>query len=572
MSKYTVKGVGDVDLTQREFIAKGGEGTVYGKGNVAYKVYEDPANMLPMGKIQELGVLTHPNIIRPERLLLNSKNVPVGYTMRLVGGTALCQLFTKAFKQRNSIDNDQILDLVKNFHDLVDFTHEKGILVVDLNELNYLVDSKFKEIYAIDVNSYQTPSFPATVIMPSIRDRHCHSKFTKDTDWFSWGIVSFQMLIGIHPYKGTHPDFDKLSPDDRLDARMLKNISVFNPQSSIPKVCAPFDVIPDALRQWFKAVFEDGKRCPPPADFKGGIILIAPTLKQIAGSNLFEIKEVDSYPSEILFFYSLDGNQLVLTDKTVHLNHRTYSVPNNNVRFTFTPKMAHPIAAYVENNSVKVFDVMKQTELPFSCTANAVFESNGNLFIQNGMNILELTFLEFGSNLQVSTKHVGTVVDLPGATKVYDGVIIQSLLGRYFASLFPSSGRCHQISIPELDKHTVLDAKYERNVLVIVAADRKTGKYDRFVLRMAADFASYDLRKVDNITPTGINFTVNDAGVCTLMNEDEKMEAFSSKNGGGTIKVLDDPALESDMKLYHDGAKIVFTKANKLYSISMRKP
>jgi hypothetical protein len=572
MPKYTVKGIGDVDLTQRDFIAKGGEGTVYGKGNVAYKIYEDPANMLPTGKIQELSVLDHPNIIKPDRILLNSKNVPVGYTMRLVNGTALCQLFTKAFKQRNNIDNGQIINLVKEIHNLVDFTHKKGILIVDLNELNYLVDGKFKEIYAIDVNSYQTPSFPATVIMPSIRDRHCKNHFSKETDWFSWGIVTFQMMIGIHPYKGTHPDFDKLSPDDRLDARMTKNISVFNPQASIPKVCNPFDVIPAGLRAWYKTVFEDGKRCAPPSDFVGGVIVIAPTLKQIAGSNLFEIKEVETYPSEILAFYSCDGNQLVLTDKTAHLNRRTYSVPSNNAKFAFTPKMGHPVSVYLDNGHLQIFDVLNQKQIPFLMAANAVMECAGRIYVQSGMNVLELNFIEIGNSLQVSTKHVGSVLDVPGATKVYDGVIIQSLLGRYFASLFPSSGRCHQVGIPELDQHTVMDAKYEKNVLVIVAAHRKTGKYDRLVLRLADDFASYDLRKVENITPTGINFTVNDAGVCTLMNEEEKLEAFSKKMNASTVKVLDDPALESDMRLYHDGARIVFTKENKLYSISTRKP
>ena len=571
MTKFTVKGIGEVDLGQRDFIAKGGQGSVYGKGKIAYKIYEDPSKMLPVAKIQELSVLNHPNIIRPDRLLLDKKNQTVGYTMRLVSGTALCQLFTKAFRQRNNLDNDKILTLVKDLHSLVDYIHQRGILIVDLNELNFLVDSAFSEIYAIDTDSYQTPSFPATVIMDNIRDRHCkNNHFTKETDWFSWGILAFQLLVGVHPYKGGHPKYTGLPLDQRMNARMNDNISAFHPDATIPAICQPFDVIPTALKQWMIAVFEKGQRVIPPKEFEGGTIVVA-TVRQIAGSNLFEIMELETYDGEVVSYYSHNGDCLVLTDdKKIHLHGRTYNIPTNNAVFAFTPKMSKPIAIFTENELVKLFDIEGQKLIPFTCNATGVMATDGRVYLQNHTSVLELNFVEIGNTIQCTSKNVGVVLDLPGATKVFDGLILQNMLGRYFASFFPKSGHCYQVGFQELDDYKIVEAKYENNVLV-VAGVKPNGKYDRFVFRFSPDFKVYDCRKVENVTFTGLNFTVSDAGVCVLITEEEKVEIFSNKMNNGSLKEMDDPAVSSDMRLCHDGAKIMFTKNKKLYSFSMKK-
>jgi hypothetical protein len=404
--------------------------------------------------------------------------------------------------------------------------------------------------------------------MDTVRDRHCKNHFNKETDWFSWGIITFQMLIGIHPYKGTHPSTAGVPRDTWLDYRMQHNISVFHKDATVPKICQPFDVIPKALLAWYKAVFEDGKRLAPPTDFvTSGPIVV--TFKKVAGSNLFQIVDIETYPNEILHLFAHNGNRIVLTDKMAHFNGRQYAVPVNDVKFTFTPKMNRPVAVYNENGSVRIFDLLNQTQLPFTSNATSIMQCDDRIYVQNGTNVLELIFHEQGSGVQVLSKIVGRVLDLPGATKAFEGVIFQNLLGRRHAALFPATGVCYQIGIPELDKHKIVDAKFQNNVLVAIGVDHG-GKYHRFVFRFAPDYQKYDVRKVENITYTGLNFTVNDAGVCTLLNEEEKMEAFSNKKDAGTVKVLDDPVLESDMRLYHDGTKILFTKGRALHSIGMK--
>ena len=76
--RYFVQGGGEIRLGQSDFKAQGGEGSIYVKGPHAYKIYTDPQRALAPAKILELSALTLPNIIRPLRVLSDTKNRPVG--------------------------------------------------------------------------------------------------------------------------------------------------------------------------------------------------------------------------------------------------------------------------------------------------------------------------------------------------------------------------------------------------------------------------------------------------------------------------------------------------------------
>ncbi|MFW6121983.1 MAG: protein kinase domain-containing protein, partial [Petrotogales bacterium] len=328
--KVFTPNIGEVNLTQKNFLAKGGEGTVYSKKSVAYKIYENPDTMIPYGKIQELSVLELPQIIKPEEIIRDKDGVIIGYTMRYVKNThALCSLFPKKFRLRHNITNDIIVNLVKIFRKIIEYVHSKNILVVDLNELNFLVANKFDDMYAIDVNSYQTTNFPATVVMPSILDRHCNNHFDAGTDWFSWGIVSCRMLLGIHPYKGKHKDFKKIPLGDRMNARMKANVSIFHDEVSVPAACQSFDIIPQVLKDWYIAVFEDGEREPPPDDFFAVTIKATTKIKRISGSDSFNVEELFEYDSEILEVICFEGTRIVVTQDKVFMNQKEYQIPHD---------------------------------------------------------------------------------------------------------------------------------------------------------------------------------------------------------------------------------------------------
>jgi serine/threonine protein kinase len=560
--KVFIKGKGQqVDLTTNDFIAEGGQGKVYSKGNLVYKVYHDPNKMISVAKIVELGVLTDNHILKPEDVLLDSKNKPIGYTMRFVKDThPLCKLFTKAFRQREGITDAQILHLVRDMQNTTQHIHDHKVLVVDLNEMNFLVTPKFDNVLFIDVDSYQTASFPATVLMESVRDRHMTGhNFTDLTDWFSFAIVTFQMFIGIHPYKGKHPKY--IGPD-AMDERMKRNISVFNKEVSVPAICNPFNVIPKAYLDWYTRLFEKGERMPPPFGLTA-VAVVAVKVSKMSGSNFFDIVEVAVGDKEIINYFHSSGREIIVTEDSVYYNGRQEAPSFKNPIFGFTPKMNHPIAAYAINGTVKVYDLVNGVEI-HQCSGKAVMESDTRLYVQNDTNILELQFVE-GAKTLVGARVVGNCLEK--ATQMFEGVVIQNLLGSYYASFFPESGICRQMPLKELNGCKVLDAKYQNGVLMVVIS--KAGKYDRLVMRFDKDW-NYDLRIIKDITYSGLNFTVLDSGICVSINEEEKVEIFSNTKDRADIKEIDDPAIDSSMKLFHRGTKVLFAKGNKLFSMTMR--
>ena len=111
--KYSIRGKGSVSLTQRDFVSQGGEGKVFGKNNLIYKIYDDPKKkMIPEGKIEELSTLDKSNILNPQDIIIDKSNRPVGFTMDWVkNSVALCKIFTNTFRGENDITEEGIIDI-----------------------------------------------------------------------------------------------------------------------------------------------------------------------------------------------------------------------------------------------------------------------------------------------------------------------------------------------------------------------------------------------------------------------------------------------------------------------------
>lgn len=554
-----VKGKGKVTLGQGDFVAQGGQGAIYAKGDVAYKIYADPAGMIPIAKIQELSVLTLPTIIRPQEVLLDKQNKSIGYTMQRVReAVALCQLFTRAFRDRNNLSPDAMLALVRKLQTGIKHVHDKGMLIVDLNEMNFLVEQTLQEILFIDVDSYQTAGFKATALMDSVRDRHCvNNQFTVDTDWFSFGIVSFQMFIGIHPYKGKHP----LITD--LDARMLQNVSVFNKEVSLPKVCFPFDVIPQAYLQWYRAVFEQGQRCAPPFDLNAPIVL-TPTVQRVTGSDNLLIQMLGVFPAALVMPLPQAGPQSGVTAQGLYLRGKPI-LPDSNMLVFSTPRMNTLLAARLRSGKVRLFDIMQNRQIATEFDADAMMLYQDRLYIKNGMGLYEMEFVELSQGPQPSLKVVGNV--LPNATQLYEGVAVQNLLGATYVSLFPRPGLCYSVRLKELDGYRIVEARFDNNVLMLVGV--RDGAYNKFILRFDTTYTAYDLRIVSNIAYEGLNFVTLDNGICVHLNDKEELEIFSNRKDSGSLKVLTDAAIQG-AKLFKNGTQVLFSKSDTLYSMTLK--
>jgi hypothetical protein len=579
MTKYQIDGSKEeVNLTKDNFVAKGGEGAIHIIGDRAFKVC-DAGKMIPVDKFKELTALDHPHIIVPQRILLQ-KGKPIGYDMRCVPNNPrpLAQILTKAYRLRENVTPEKMNKLVQQIADGVRFIHKHPkYLQVDGNEFNYMVTEKHDEVFFIDVNSYQTPTFPADAIMPSIRDWHVAKDangmyvWTQMSDWYSFAVISFYMFTGIHPFKGRHADFTNMKT--LMYDQMLNCKSVLDPKTQFPlgAVFHPFeDVIPGgkdgAFMQWYRAVFIDNKRAPAPKDFQATLAFIA-KVKEIVGSNKFEMRELHDYFEAITAYYENKGAEVVV-GKNVFCNQRTIPRPAERFRVGFTPKRNVPYACWLENEQVRLLNLNDRTEIKATLNGTDLMACEGRIYIQSLNNIFELEFIEQTNVLIGTAKPVASI--MPSATRLYQGVAVQDMFGTLMFSIFSDGGHHQQVKIPELNDLRITEAKYERNVLMVIGVDGE-GRYNRFVFRFAKDWSNYDVRQIENITPTGINFTVLPKGVCVCLTEEEKIEIFSNQKGSASINVIDDPVIDGDMRLCHSGDQVRFAQGTKLYSLAVKK-
>ncbi len=563
-TRFYIQGGGEVRLTKSDFKAQGGEGSIYVKGHEAYKIYTDPRRAIPPAKIQELSALTLPNVIRPLEVLLDAKGRAVGYSMRAVGRSyALCQLFPKAFRRRNNLTPETALRLVRRMQEGVSHVHSKGILVVDLNELNFLVAEDFSEVYFIDVDSYQTPSFPAAALMESVRDRHARG-FSTGSDWFSFAVVSFQTFVGIHPYKGSYAPTQGLADTaQRLDARMRANVSVLRPGVAVPASCLPFSVIPPAYLDWYRAVFDEGKRLPPPEGARAVVATAAPAPSCVAGGSLFEVTEVREFDDEIVWHDGL----VTVTRSSVYFGGERFAKPGADALVVLTPRRRHLVAAYVEGGAPRLRDLTAGRDLPLTCGGEEMALCGGGLYVKQGGSVFAVEFLETGRNISPGVRAAANV--MMKSTRMFEGLAVQNMLGTHYASLFPAPGVCHQLRLPELDGYQLLDARLCRNVLVAVGA--RGGRYDRLVFRFADDFGSYDARVVGGVSSADINFTVLDTGVVLHLDEEGALELFPRRAGASDVKTFKEPGVGADARLFHTGAQAYVARGPKLYKFTMRR-
>ncbi len=565
MPKIFVQHQGEIHLSQADFKAQGGQAAIYVKGSTAYKIFNNSKEMIPAAKIAELSVLSDASIIRPQNILLDARNRAIGYTMRHVENAyALCQTFPKSFRARESLTPDIVFKLVRKLQAGVQHVHSHRILIVDLNELNFLVGRDFGEIYFLDVDSYQTKSFHATALMESVRDRHAQG-FNEGTDWFAFAVVSFQMFTGIHPFKGTYAPFQHtIEADKRLDARMRSNISVLHSGVTVPSVCLPFDAIPSAYLDWYEAVLENGARVPPPRNAQTVLRLVATQPQRLDGSNHFHIAQLYEFDGEILQHH----DNVTLTTKSIYVgNKKCGEHSGEGTTFAVTPRFGHVISVGLGVNRVRLFDVNDNRELKAEIAAEMLASTEGRIYLKQDTALLELAFVELSHAVLPHVKTIGNLAK--NATQMFEGVAIQNLLGAYYVSLLPHAGVCHQRRLAEIDNHRIIDAKFSKGVLVIVGA--KEGKYDKFIIRFDDEYREYDVRVVTDVQSAAINMTILDNGVSLNLNDRDELEIFSRHKGSVGLKIIADKALRGDCKLSHHGAQALFAAENKLYKFTVRQ-
>ena len=543
-----------VTLSNKDLKGSGGEGSVYVKGSSAYKIYHDRNKMLPLGKIQELSAIQDPRVIRPLEVVSDAQG-PVGYSMIATPQDAcvLCQYFPRAFRTRFSLDSAFSNALVEEIRSGVENIHKAGVLLVDLNEMNFLFKTQSPNVFFIDVDSYQTPHHNATALMESVRDRHAKpNQFNLGTDWFAFAIVSFQIFTGIHPYKGKHPSLKT------IDERMLANISVLNSSVNVPGACLPFDVIPANYRDWYERVLEKGERSEPPTCTTSPVVMLKTV--SLAGGGKIRIIHVMQAQSDIADYY----NGAYVFSGNVCDAHGIRKASNLVGEVRLFGTKTGTAAAYVKYGILHVVDLNTGNDIDSGIACNSMSVCDGKLVYQSGEYLYAADLMSAGNNILFTKKQIANV--LPLGTQLYDGVAMQDLLEAKYATILSKDGT-HQIKLAEISGHRVISAKCLGEVLVVIAESK--GVYNRHVYRFDDTFQKYDHRVVDDVGIGEANFCVLDSGVTLLMCNDDTLEVLSSKIHSGSISTVNDPAINSNCNLFSVGSKAMYIYGNKVDQFTM---
>lgn len=266
--KITLEDGKKLTLSENDLVNSGGEGKIYVQGDFAYKIYFDRNKVMPHEKIKELNILESSNIIKPIQVIYNENNEVIGYQMIALDQNkcfALTRFFTNDFRNQHGIDNDQVINLIKVLYTTFEEIHSKGCLIVDGNEMNFLVSADFSTIYFIDVDSYATKNYPASAFNPTTLDPLTNKKnFNQDSDWYIFGILFCQIVLGIHPFKGKYVGKSIQIKNRDIEDRMEKGVSIFRKNIKLNKAVRDFSLIPSNMLNWLDDLFNNKLRSKPP--------------------------------------------------------------------------------------------------------------------------------------------------------------------------------------------------------------------------------------------------------------------------------------------------------------------
>jgi len=543
-----------MQLQDTDFLASGGQANVYAKRGLVYKIYHDPKTLIPEQKLNELsGLKNHPEIVLPIDQIYDHQGERIGLVFRWIqNAEPLYNMGSNGYWRDHGITPQiaaKIIDSIKRTAELV---HKHSCLVVDFNPFNVLVNQDtFETHFFIDTESWQTKSFPATAIMPSIRDYHSKD-FSDLTDWYSFAIISCEFFLGIHPFKGNHPRFNNSSG---MEERMKVNASLFDKNVKINSRVRPLDTIPGNYRQWYIDLFQAGKRIKPP-DNPGDSGMVTAIKQTAIVTTGLKVELLQEYDSRIAFHQFINGTRIVKTESGVWVKKELFNYAQVDVLcvdkdFLFVKnRVKDNLNFYNERNRHFQFDYQ----------FDYLMVSDNQLYLKDREYLYKIDVSGLGDNY--ITAHSQTWQIMPNSTQVYPGLCIQNILGKVFF-LFPGYSN---IQIPELEGYRIILAKRWGNVVAAIA--NKDGQDCRFIFTFNWLFDAYhtDREETDD---KDLNMAVLvKKEIAIILEQDGQIEIMSLR--GFNRKTVKDDEIKADWILSNEDERVVFYSDNKLFSVSMK--
>jgi hypothetical protein len=497
-----------IELGKDEYRASGGQAKVFVYNHQVYKVMHDPDSLIPNEKINELSVLKdRSNVYRPLRVFYSVLGDRIGLVFNEAVGNSLVEFITNTYVRNHNLTPADMLMVTNSIIDTIKYIHKKGIIQVDGNPYNYIIGN---ETLFIDVDAWQTPSFKASAIMPIIADPKTKVK-NEDSDIFSFGVVSFMIFSGIHPFRGEHPQYG-----ENIQDLMRMGLPIFHKDIISPTNVRPFDKwIPRTYMGWYKSLFEKGIRCFPPDPGQGIYINLTfnASVDTIKGD--FEIKLIKENLTPIKSHHYINGRHI----------------------FDFESKE--------KGQDILVGD---------------------NWFIFTGDQLRKMETIETTKGKRhLVVKQWGMVK----TTKVWEGFLISDILGKIHFYLPQEGDGLYIVPVPELDGVMIRHARRDRNI-VIVNMNTKDGQDVLCRFKFDSKYKQYEMKGYDADELTEANFTVLDGGIGVMIYKDGEMLLFESTYGKDKSKIVKNSGINRTMTLSRMGNKACFIIDNKLYSLTMK--
>jgi hypothetical protein len=563
-------GRGSLTIRPNDHVATGGEGSIYRVADTIIKLYTDPNKMQREGiadKILLLAPLSSERIIAPQGLVLIKGHLR-GYYMSRADGDPLSLFFTNDYRREKNLTDKDASVLVDRMREITSIAHAHNVVMGDPNELNWFAVPDGKggpEPRAIDVDSWSIGKFPVRAVMPSVRDWN-NSGFTSLSDWFGWGVVTFQVYTGIHPYKGSLAGYAKGDMEKRIRA----NASVFTPGVGLNRAVRDFNGIPGLLLEWYRATFQQGERSIPPSPFD--TTKVAPLARvmrivttQATGmfvcEKIFEETNdpaIKIYPCGVVLFRS--GKLVELEKKRVigkAIGHdcEVIKVEGGYLKTEGKGKMLS--YSYIRENT------MKEEILHLSLTGERVVRYTNRLFLVTDGGLTEITLTMLGKPILSPGMTWGVMVK---STQWFDGVGVQDTMGAMYLILPFGDKACAYVRVSELDKMRVVHARAGNRFASVIAVD-KGGSYHKLELSIDKEYRSYSLWRCLTDGPD-LNLSILPKGVCVTIVEDGTLDIFVPTSG--VHKKVKDKIISTDMALASWGDRVLCIQNGGVWSLKLK--
>jgi hypothetical protein len=571
--KVILDGHGPITIREADHLHTGGEGVIYQVGNTVVKVYLDPDKMIRDGmaeKVKQLAALQHPYIVIPEGVVLDPQNhKPMGLYLPFVHGAHLPPIFTNTFRDRTKFGDKEAQLLTERMRETIEFTHAHNALMIDPNSANWRVDMKDirqPEPRAIDVDSWTIGRWKTSATMPSIRDWHSND-FSNLTDWFSWGVITFELFTGVHPYKGTLAGYSK----GDFESRMKDNASVFTPGMTFNHNVRDFSRIPSALLEWYAAEFQQGERSVPPSVYAKttAVTQTARTVRVVttaSGSPTFE-RLLSNLPARAVRIWPcgavLFDNGNVADLKSGRMIGRLASRNAEVVRVRDGWLFADFVSGNVQFSHIDERTLVVQA-LTLMLVGHTILRYEERLFMVTETELVELEVLYVGRPMLSIGKR--TSVLQPKSTYWSGGVGIQDALGATFLVTPFGDSSCVSVRTPELDGLRPVAAKAGNRFAAVLAVD-KNGDYRKLEFSFNRDYTFYTLweGKTDN---PDLNMAMLPRGVCVTIVRDGELVIFVPTNG--QVNKVTDRTISTRMSLDNWEDRVAYLLDGQVWAVLMK--